>query len=69
MSLRATSFEFFHIKLDSHDVVYAEGVPAETLFYVDESFVNFAEYIRRYGMPAAEEGRCALSFTSADAPN
>ena len=51
--------EFFHIKLDSHDVVYAEGVPAETLFHVDELFVNFAEYIRRYGMPAAEEGRCA----------
>ena len=23
--------EFFHIKLESHDVVYAEGVPAETL--------------------------------------
>ncbi len=24
--------EFFHIKLESHDVVYAEGVPTETLF-------------------------------------
>jgi hypothetical protein len=51
--------EFFHVKLDSHDVVYAEGAPAETLFYVDESFVNFAEYLRRYGAPATEEGRCA----------
>jgi hypothetical protein len=51
--------DFFHIKLESHDVVYAEGVPTETLFYVDESFVNFADYLRQYGMPAAEDGRCA----------
>ena len=28
--------EFFHIKLESHDVVYAEGVPAETLLDVSE---------------------------------
>jgi hypothetical protein len=51
--------EFFHIKLESHDVVYAEGAPAETLVHVDESFVNFVDYLRRYGMPATEEGRCA----------
>jgi hypothetical protein len=51
--------EFFHVKLDSHDVVYAEGAPAETLANVDESFVNFTDYLRRYGMPAAEDGRCA----------
>ena len=29
--------EFFHIKLESHDVVYAEGAPAETLLNVEES--------------------------------
>jgi hypothetical protein len=51
--------EFFHVKLESHDVVYAEGVAAETLFYVDESAVNFADYLRRYGAPATEDGRCA----------
>jgi hypothetical protein len=51
--------EFFHVKLESHDVVYAEGVPAETLLNVEESAVNFAEYFRRYGTPAAEEARCA----------
>jgi Hint domain len=51
--------EFFHIKLESHDVVYAEGAPAETLAQVDESFANFVDYLRRYGMPATEEGRCA----------
>ena len=51
--------EFFHVKLESHDVVYAEGVPAETLLNVDESFVNFADYLRRYGTPVTEAARCA----------
>jgi Hint domain len=50
--------EFCHIKLESHDVVYAEGVPAETLLTVEESAVNFAEYLRQYGAPATE-ARCA----------
>jgi hypothetical protein len=49
--------EYFHIKLGSHDVVYAEGAPAETLLKVDESAVNFAEYFRRRATP--EEVRCA----------
>ena len=51
--------EYYHIKLESHDVVYAEGAPAETLFYVDESAVNFADYLRQYGSPATQGGRCA----------
>ena len=51
--------EFFHIKLESHDVVYAEGVPAETLLNVEESAVNFADYLRQYGTPTREEARCA----------
>src|SRR6478609_7396005 len=51
--------EFFHVKLESHDVIYAEGVPAETLVDVDERAVNFAEYLRRYGTPATDEDRCA----------
>jgi hypothetical protein len=51
--------EFFHIKLESHDVIYAEGAPAETLADVNESAVNFAEYFRRYGTPTTEEARCA----------
>ena len=50
--------EFFHIKLESHDVIYAEGAPAETLLKVEESAVNFAEYLRQYGT-AAREDRCA----------
>jgi hypothetical protein len=51
--------EFFHIKLESHDVIYAEGAPAETLLNVEESAVNFAEYFRQYGTPATDENRCA----------
>jgi Hint domain len=47
--------EFFHVKLESHDVVYAEGALAETLLNVEESAVNFAEYFRLYGMPTTEE--------------
>ena len=50
--------EFFHIKLESHDVIYAEGAPAETLLNVEESAVNFAEYFRLYGMPTREETPC-----------
>src|ERR1051325_7428001 len=46
--------EFFHIKLEAHDVIYAEGAPCETLVEVDEKAVNFAEYLRRN-----QEARCA----------
>jgi Hint domain-containing protein len=51
--------EFLHVKLESHDVIYAEGVPAETLLSVEESAVNFAEYLRQYGPRATDEARCA----------
>jgi hypothetical protein len=46
--------EFFHIKLESHDVIFAEGAPCETLVEVDDTAVNFAEYLRRN-----QEARCA----------
>ena len=53
------AMELFHIKLESHDVIYAEGAPVETLLTVRDSWVNFAEYFRRYGTPTTEEARCA----------
>jgi hypothetical protein len=40
-------------------VIYAEGAPAETLLDVEESAVNFADYLRRYGTPATAEVCCA----------
>jgi Hint domain len=58
-ALEYDELEFFHIKLETHDVIYAEGAPAETLADVNESAVNFAEYFRRYGTPTTEEARCA----------
>jgi len=54
--------EFFHIKLERHDVIYAEGAPTETLLEVDESAVNFAEYLRQYGPVTTEETPCAPLF-------
>ena len=59
--------EFFHIKLESHDVIYAEGAPVETLLNIDENAINFAEYFRRYGMPQSEGQPCApiLSYGGA----
>jgi hypothetical protein len=48
-----------HVKLESHDVIYAEGAPAETLLEVNESAVNFADYLRQFGAHATVEARCA----------
>jgi len=51
--------EFFHIKLERHDVIYAEGTPCETLRNVDANAVNFAEYLRQYGPPESSSTPCA----------
>jgi hypothetical protein len=47
--------EFFHIKLEPHDVIFAEGTPCETLLNIDENAVNFAEYLREYGSSTKKE--------------
>ena len=47
--------EFFHIKLETHDAIYAEGAPCETLIRVDETMSNFAEYVRQHGATEAPE--------------
>ncbi len=59
--------EYFHIKLETHDAIFAEGAACETLLNVDEAAGNFAEYLLRYGAPSAEETLCApaLSFDGA----
>ena len=58
-ALEFDELEYFHIKLESHDVIYAEGAPSETLGRVDENASNFAEYLRRYGAPPTAEPLCA----------
>ncbi len=51
--------EFFHIKLELHDVIYAEGAPCETLLTVDENAINFHEYFRAFGPPMSSNAPCA----------
>jgi hypothetical protein len=43
--------DYFHIGLETHEVVFAEGAAAETLLVTSdrESFANFVEYERMYG--------------------
>jgi hypothetical protein len=49
--------EFFHVKLEGHDVIYAEGAPCESLLRVDETMSNFSSYVRKFGM--AQDQYCA----------
>ena len=51
--------EYFHIKLEGHDVITAQGALVETLQTVKEHAVNFADYYREFGMPQADEQPCA----------
>ena len=47
--------EYFHIKLDRHGVIYAEGAACETLravTAVNSDSVEFEEYRRLYGEPS-----------------
>jgi Hint domain len=43
--------DYFHIELETHEVIFAEGAPAETLLTANdrEDFANFVEYERLYG--------------------
>ncbi|MBN8920273.1 MAG: Hint domain-containing protein [Rhizobiales bacterium] len=49
--LDGDSVEYFHIELDSHGVVYANGAPSES--YVNHGnrrmFANWLDYVRLYG--------------------
>jgi hypothetical protein len=46
------SIEYFHIELETHEVIFAEGAPTETFLVKDdrEIFDNFGEYERLYGV-------------------
>ena len=43
--------DYFHLELESHEVIFAEGAPAETLQVTNdrEDFANFIDYERMYG--------------------
>lgn len=51
--------EFYHIKLEGHDVIYAEGVACETLLTVGKTASNFAEYEAADAALKTDESRCA----------
>src|SRR5829696_4130978 len=47
--------EYFHIELETHEVIFAEGTPVETFLVTNdrERFANFVEYERLYGLEMA----------------
>lgn len=49
-------FTYYHIELENHELIMAEGVEAET--YIDnvsrETFDNYEEYVALYGEPTEE---------------
>ncbi len=51
--------EYYHVKLETHDVIYAEGAACESLQTVRETASNFAEYRQLYGEPHIDETSCA----------
>jgi hypothetical protein len=48
--------DIFNIKLEQHDIIYAEGAPCETLLRADRTSINFAKYLKRFG---AQHMHCA----------
>jgi len=51
--------EFFQIKLGTHDAIFAEGAPCETLLKVDESVTDYADYIDSCGPAQSQDEHCA----------
>ena len=54
--------EYLHIKLATHDVIFAEGLLSETLRFNADSvgaFDNFTEFERLYGPAVVDETPCA----------
>jgi len=49
---------YFHVKLDAHDAIYAEGVACESMLNLDTNAANFSEYLQRYGVPVPDEAPC-----------
>lgn len=51
--------EFFHLKLETHDVIYAEGAPCETLLGADSLTSNLRHTPRKHDAAGARELHCA----------
>lgn len=48
------TLEFFHVRLDRHDVIDAEGAPAETMRTMSKDDPNLEAYAQYYGVEEAE---------------
>ena len=64
----AERVDYFHIELDDHDVIFAEGAPAETFMNCDSRglFQNLADYRARYPEPETAGTVCALVLEEGD---
>jgi hypothetical protein len=51
--------DYFHIKLEKHDVIDAQGASCETLLSLSESDATFGDYVRKYGPQETGEIPCA----------
>ena len=51
--------EYYHVKLEGHDVIYAEGAACETLLTVSKTASNFAEYESADAVSETDQSRCA----------
>jgi hypothetical protein len=54
--------EFFQIKLEAHDAIFAEGAPCETLLRTDETALDSAEHIGECGPAKTQDAYCAPIF-------
>jgi Hint domain len=54
--------EFFQIKLETHDAIFAEGAPCETLLSIDEAAIDYPEYVAQCGPAKAQDAYCAPIF-------
>lgn len=50
-SLAAETLEYFHVELESHEVIYASGLPVESFIYSGGTVAwdNIGEYRQRHG--------------------
>jgi Hint domain len=63
-TIHLREIEYFHVKLDRHSVIYAEGAACETLqavTAVNSDELEFEEYRRLYGEPSLPDEPAARS--------
>jgi Hint domain-containing protein len=50
-ALASETLEYFHVELETHEVIYASGLPVESYLYAGGTvgWDNFDEYLQRYG--------------------